>query len=74
MFIVTSSFPFQKYAREQLEWLKKVQKNFGSVELNSIAQATSINMSGVYKVGNLPDGPGVFKVGIVGRVRHTTPL
>jgi hypothetical protein len=34
-------------------WLKTVKQSHGSVEVTSLAQAESINTSGIYQVGNL---------------------
>lgn len=47
------SYHFQLEASRELNWLKKVKGHFGSVEIASMAQATAINNSGVYQVGDL---------------------
>ena len=39
-----------------------MKTEFGSVEIKSMAQANSINNTGVYRVGNIPDYSKEFKV------------
>lgn len=45
-----------------MDWIKKVKDQFGSVEIDSIAQATAINKTGVYLVGNIHNFSKQFKV------------
>ena len=42
--------------------MKKVKTHFGNVEIKSMAQATAINATGIYKVGNIKDYSKDFKV------------
>ena len=52
----------QVKSASELEWLKKVKTHFGSVEMKSMAQATAINETGVYSVGNIHSHSKDFKV------------
>ena len=56
------SICLQKQTASQLEWLKKVNSHFGSTEITSMAQATAINETGIYRVGNIPNFSKDFKV------------
>ena len=37
--------------KRHLQWLKNVKESHGSVEVSALAQASSINSSGIYRVG-----------------------
>lgn len=47
----------------ELEHLKEVKDHYGNVEIDSITQATAINQTGKYYVGNIPEYSRQFKVG-----------
>ena len=47
---------------KELAWLQKVKTELGSVEIKSMAQANSINETGVYEVGNIHGYSKEFKV------------
>ncbi len=44
---------FQVDTCRHLDWVKKVKESRGSMELNAIEQAKTINAKGIYQVGFL---------------------
>ena len=44
-------FPLQHDTNRALEWVKNVKESHGSVELNALRQAETINACGQYFVG-----------------------
>ncbi len=44
---------FQSDTCRHLDWVKKVKESRGSMELNALEQAKTINAKGIYQVGFL---------------------
>ena len=52
----------QKWCATQVEQFKKVKENFGKTEMTAVAQAASINKSGLYEIGTIYRHSSEFKV------------